>query len=57
MTFSTNVIFTTHANNNGKYIDLPEDIIFDPTIFFMHELPDDHNCNIAIYADDYTLYS
>ena len=33
--------------------------IFGPTLFLLHinDLPDDVICNIAIYADDTTLYS
>ena len=33
--------------------------ILDPTLFLLHinDLPDDVICNIAIYADDTTLYS
>ena len=32
--------------------------ILDPTLFllYINELPDDAICNIAIYADDTTLY-
>ena len=33
--------------------------ILDPTLFlqYINDLPDDVICNIAIYADDTTLYS
>ena len=38
---------------------LPQDSIFGPTLFllYINDLPDDVVCNIAIYADDTTLYS
>ena len=33
--------------------------IIDPTLFlvYINDLPDDVVCNIAVYADDITLYS
>ena len=36
-----------------------QDCILGPTLFllYIHDLPDDVVCNIAIYADDTTLYS
>ena len=36
-----------------------QDSILDPTLFllYIHDLPGDVICNIAIYADDITLYS
>ena len=38
---------------------VPQSSIRDPTLFLLHinDLPDDIICNIAIYADDITLYS
>ena len=38
---------------------VPHGSILDPTLFLLHsnDLPDDVICNIAIYADDNTLYS
>ena len=38
---------------------VPQDSILDPTLFllYIHDLPGDVICNIAIYADDITLYS
>ena len=38
---------------------LPQGFILGPTLFlpYINELPDDIICNIAIYADDTTLYS
>ena len=38
---------------------LPQGSIFGPTLFllYINDLPDDLICNIAIYADDTTLYS
>ena len=38
---------------------VPQGSILDPTLFLLHnnDLPDDVICNIAIYADDATLYS
>ena len=37
---------------------LPEGSILDPTLFllYINDLPDDVVCDIAIYADDTTLY-
>ena len=33
--------------------------VIDPTLFlvYINDLPDDVVCNIAVYADDITLYS
>ena len=38
---------------------VPRESIFDPTLFLLYtnDLPDDVICNIAIYANDTTLYS
>ena len=38
---------------------VPEDSILAPTLFllYINDLSDDVICNIAIYADDTTLYS
>ena len=44
-----------HPVNAG----LPQGRLFGPTLLLLHinDLPDDVICNIAIYADDTTLYS
>ena len=40
-------------------VSLPPGSFLDPTFFllYINDLPDDVICNIAIYADDTTLYS
>ena len=38
---------------------VPQGFVLGPTLFllYIHDLPDNVICNIAIYADDATLYS
>ena len=38
---------------------VPQGFVLGPTLFqpYINDLPDDFICNIAIYADDTTLYS
>ena len=44
-------LFPVFKNVGERSTNLPDDVIF------LNDLPDDVICNIAIYADDTTLYS
>ena len=48
-------------SSQGYPVDavVPQGSIIDPTLFlvYINDLPDDVVCNIAVYADDITLYS
>ena len=48
-------------SSQGYPVDavVPQGSIIDPTLFlvYINDLPDDIVCNIAVYADDTTLYS
>ena len=48
-------------SSQGYPVDavVPQGSIIDPTLFlvYINDLPDDVVCNIAVYADDTTLYS
>ena len=53
--------WTDMMSSQGYPVDavVPQGSIIDPTLFlvYINDLPDDVVCNIAVHADDTTLYS